>query len=141
VFSAFHILSQFDIPKGAVINGSVGKPAPKITEWTSVNDLKNLRWYFRTHQDQSIRMVDLKEAVDAAKGKIRMIPMETSTQPVANISKEVRSMKQASNQRRFGFRDFAAPGASPGPFLVAAPPFEAREVCHLETKTAGFAAT
>jgi choloylglycine hydrolase len=88
VFSAFHILNQFDIPKGAVINASVGKPTPETTEWTSVNDLENLRWYFRTYQDQSIRMVDLKEAIKAAKGKIRTIPMETSTQPVANVSKE-----------------------------------------------------
>jgi choloylglycine hydrolase len=97
VFSAFHILNQFDIPKGSVINGSVGQPAAEITEWTSVNDLQNLRWYFRTHQDQSIRMVDLKEAIKAAKGEIRTIDMEKSTQPVANVSTEVKSPKQASN--------------------------------------------
>ncbi|MGK2923373.1 MAG: hypothetical protein ACSLE4_11430, partial [Methyloceanibacter sp.] len=59
--------------------------------------LKNLRWYFRTHQDQSIRMVDLKEAIKAAKGEIRIIEMEKSTQPVANVSADVKSMKQASN--------------------------------------------
>jgi choloylglycine hydrolase len=97
VFSAFHILNQFDIPKGSVINGSVGQPTPETTEWTSVNDLKNLRWYFRTFQDQSIRMVDLKEAVKAANGEIRTIEMEQSTQPVADVSTEVKSMKQASN--------------------------------------------
>ncbi|MGK2923258.1 MAG: linear amide C-N hydrolase, partial [Methyloceanibacter sp.] len=82
VFSAFHILNQFDIPKGSVINASVGGAQPEITEWTAVSDLKNLRWYFRTHQDQSIRMVDLKEAIKAAKGEIRIIEMEKSTQPV-----------------------------------------------------------
>jgi len=98
VFSAFHILNQFDIPKGSVINASVGGAQPEITEWTSVNDLKNLRWYFRTHQDQSIRMVDLKEAIKAAKGEIRIIEMEKSTQPVANVSADVKGMKQASNE-------------------------------------------
>ncbi len=97
VFSAFHILNQFDIPKGSVINGSVGKPAAEITEWTSVNDLANLRWYFRTFQDQSIRMVDLKEAIKAAKGDIRTIDMEQSTQAVGNVSAEVKSLKQAAN--------------------------------------------
>jgi choloylglycine hydrolase len=97
VFAAFHILNQFDIPKGSVINGSVGKPAAEITEWTSVNDLQNLRWYFRTHQDQSIRVVDLKEAVKAAKGEIRTINMEASTQAVANVSNDVKSLKQAAN--------------------------------------------
>ena len=70
VFAAFHILNQFDIPKGSVMNAAVGEPTAEITEWTSVADLKNLRWYFRTHEDQSIRMVDLKEALAAAKGEI-----------------------------------------------------------------------
>jgi choloylglycine hydrolase len=97
VFSAFHILNQFDIPKGSVINAAVGQPTPEITEWTSVNDLQNLRWYFRTFEDQSIRMVDLKEAMKAAKGEIRTIEMEKSTQAVANVSAEVKSLKQASN--------------------------------------------
>ena len=97
VFAAFHILNQFDIPKGSVINASVGNPAPEITEWTAVSDLKNLRWYFRTHQDQSIRMVDLKEAIKAAKGEIRTINMEAATQPVANVSTELKSLKQAAN--------------------------------------------
>jgi choloylglycine hydrolase len=97
VLSAFHILNQFDIPKGSVINGSVGQPTAEITEWTSVSDLKNLRWYFRTFQDQSIRMVDLKQAVDAAKGEIATIEMETSEQPIANVSASVKIGKQAAN--------------------------------------------
>jgi len=71
VLSAFHILNQFDIPKGSVQNSAIGGTVDEITEWTSVADLKNLRWYFTTHEDQSIHMVDLKEAVDAAKGEVR----------------------------------------------------------------------
>jgi choloylglycine hydrolase len=97
VFSAFHILNQFDIPKGSVINASVGGAQPEITEWTAVSDLQNLRWYFRTFQDQSIRVVDLKEALKAADGEIRTIEMEKSTQPVTDVSTEVKNMKQASN--------------------------------------------
>lgn len=97
VFSAFHILNQFNIPKGSVINASVGGAQPEITEWTAVSDLQNLRWYFRTFQDQSIRVVDLKEALKVADGEIRTIEMEKSTQPVTDVSTEVKSMKQASN--------------------------------------------
>ena len=92
VLSAFHILNQFDIPRGSVINDAVGGALPEITEWTSVNDLKNLRWYFRTYQDQSIRMVDLKEAMKAAGGEISIIEMETSTQPVKNVSADAKAM-------------------------------------------------
>jgi choloylglycine hydrolase len=65
VLSAFHILNQFDIPKGSVQNLAVGGTVDEITEWTSVADLKNLRSYFRTFTDQSIHVVALKEAVEA----------------------------------------------------------------------------
>jgi choloylglycine hydrolase len=91
VLSVFHILNQFDIPKGSVVNAAVGEPTPEITEWTSVADLKNLRWYFRSFTDQSIRMVDLKEAVAAAKGEISTVEMEGTTQPIANVSASVTS--------------------------------------------------
>ena len=44
------------------------------------------RWYYRTFGDQSIHMVDLRQAVDAAKGETRVIQMEGSTQPITNAS-------------------------------------------------------
>ena len=43
VFAAFHILNQFDIPRGSVQNSAVGGTVDEITEWTSVSDLKNPR--------------------------------------------------------------------------------------------------
>ena len=67
-------------------NSAIGSTVDEITEWTSVADLKNLRWYFRTFGDQSIRMVDLKEAVAAAKGEMRTIEMEGTTQAIGNAS-------------------------------------------------------
>jgi choloylglycine hydrolase len=97
VFAAFHLLNQFDIPKGSVINAAVGEPTPEITEWTSVADLKNLRWYFRTREDQSLRMVDLTEAVAAAKGEISIIEMEATRQPYANVSVELKSAAPVAN--------------------------------------------
>ena len=86
VLEAFHILNQFDIPEGSVQNSAMGEPVDEVTEWTSVADLKNLRWYFRTRTDQTIHMVDLKQAVDAAKGQTKIIKMEGTGQPVANVS-------------------------------------------------------
>jgi len=96
VLAAFHILNQFDIPEGSVVSAAVGEPVDEITEWTSVADLQNLRWYFRTHKDQSIRMVDLKQALDAAHGEIATIDMETSTQPIANVSADAKSTQAAN---------------------------------------------
>ena len=98
VLAAFHILNQFDIPKGSVINGAVGEPTAEITEWTAVSDLKNLRWYFRTHEDQSIRMVDVNEAIAAAKGEIATIEMEENAASlIANVSAALKTGKQAAN--------------------------------------------
>jgi len=97
VLGAFHILNQFDIPKGSVVNAAVGEPTAEITEWTAVSDAKNLRWYFRTREDQSVRVVDLKEAIAAAKGEISTIEMEATRQPIANVSASVKSVNHAAN--------------------------------------------
>ncbi len=96
VLSAFHILNQFDIPKGAVVNSAIGQPVDEITEWTSVADLKNLRWYFRSYDDQSIHMVDLKDALAAAKGAISTIEMEGTKEQIANVSSATTAVKEAA---------------------------------------------
>ena len=84
VFRAFHILNLFDIPAGSVMNAAVGAPVVETTEWTSVTDLAANRWYFRTFEDQTIRVVDLKAALAAANGQITQISME-SKQPVVDL--------------------------------------------------------
>jgi choloylglycine hydrolase len=70
VLQAFHLLNQFDIPKGAARGVEHGKPVADYTLWTSASDLTNLRYYFRTFQNSRIRMVDLKKMdLDAAELK------------------------------------------------------------------------
>lgn len=62
VLEAFHILNQFDIPKGAAREqekDAHGNILADYTIWTSANDLKAKRFYFRTYEDSHIRMVDL----------------------------------------------------------------------------------
>jgi choloylglycine hydrolase len=85
VLQAFHILNNFDIPYGAVRDTQNGPLHAEATIWTSAADLKNLRWYFKTYDDQSIRSVDVTKALAAAQGKIRFIKME-SPQPIIDVS-------------------------------------------------------
>lgn len=85
VLQAFHILNQFDLPQGSVRNAAVGGVQVEITEWTTVSDMTNLRWYFRTFGDQTIRVVDVKEAIKAAKGNPVQVSMD-SEQPIVNFS-------------------------------------------------------
>jgi choloylglycine hydrolase len=62
VIEAFHVLNQFDIPKGAARGHDKdehGNVLADYTIWTSASDLKIRRFYFRTYESSQIRMVDL----------------------------------------------------------------------------------
>ena len=63
VLSVFHILNQFDIPMGICRRPDTdsGEIQCEYTLWSSVTDLNRCRYYIRTYDDSSIRMVDLKE--------------------------------------------------------------------------------
>jgi choloylglycine hydrolase len=62
ILEAFHILNQFDIPKGAVRDlekDEHGNVQADYTLWTAASDLKARQYYFRTYDNSEIRMVDL----------------------------------------------------------------------------------
>jgi choloylglycine hydrolase len=62
ILQAFKILNNFDIPKGAAREAEKdehGNILADYTIWTSANDLKAKRFYFRTYENSQIRMVDL----------------------------------------------------------------------------------
>lgn len=68
VIKAFKILNNFDIPKGSIRENKDdhGNVLVDYTAWTSANDLKAKRFYFRTYDNSQIRMVDLlKQKLDA----------------------------------------------------------------------------
>jgi choloylglycine hydrolase len=74
VLQAFHVLDNFDLPKGALREAEKddhGNILADYTIWTSANDLKAKQFYFRTCQNSQIRMVDLTkmnlEAKDISK--------------------------------------------------------------------------
>src|SRR3984957_15068366 len=79
VLQAFHILNQFDIPKGSARGIDQGKEVSDYTLWTSAADLKNLRYYFRTFDNSRIRMVEMK-TVDLDAKEIRTISMKGEEQ-------------------------------------------------------------
>jgi choloylglycine hydrolase len=78
VLQAFHLLNNFDIPKGSIRSGekdSHGNVMADQTLWTSVCDLKAKKFYFRTYANSQIRSVDLNAmAVDG--GEIQTISMQ-----------------------------------------------------------------
>jgi choloylglycine hydrolase len=77
VLSAFHILNNFDIPKGAARDGHLdehGNVIADYTIWTSAADLKARHYYFRTFDNSAIRMVDLSR-MDLDATEVVTIPM------------------------------------------------------------------
>ena len=61
VLEAFHILNQFDIPKGAAREHQKdehGNVLADYTIWTAASDLKAKQYYFRTYENSQIRMID-----------------------------------------------------------------------------------
>ena len=85
VNAASVMLNNFDIPFGAVREVDNGQIHAEATNWTSAADLKNLRWYFKTYDDQSIRSVDVAKSLAAAQGQIKLIAMD-ARQPVSDVS-------------------------------------------------------
>jgi len=85
VLQAFHILNQFDIPKGAARGVEHGKEVSDYTLWTSAADLKNLRYYFRTYDNSKIRMIDLK-AADLDAKEIRTVSVQ-SKEEIEDVTK------------------------------------------------------
>ena len=67
--SALHVLNNFDLPKGALREPEKddhGNSLADYTVWTSANDLKAKKFYFRTYQNSQIRTADLtKMTLDA----------------------------------------------------------------------------
>jgi choloylglycine hydrolase len=62
VLNAFHILNNFDIPKGAARDHEKdehGNILADYTIWTTANDLQSKQFYFRTYVNSQIRKVDL----------------------------------------------------------------------------------
>lgn len=73
VSDVFHILNQFDIPKG-VVHGSNGI---EQTQWTTAADLKEKKYYYHTYEHRDVGMIDLTK-LDPNSKKIEYFPMDKS---------------------------------------------------------------
>ena len=75
-FNLFHILNNFDIPYGVTQppKGTSESDAD-YTTWTSVSDLNNLHFSWRTYGDPQVKTIDLRQALKASGGQPRLLPM------------------------------------------------------------------
>ena len=78
VYQAFHILNNFDIPQGVVVdrNGT-----SEYTSWTSVTDMKHKIFYFKPYANFQLQKIDLMK-MNLNAQKTRMISMQRSEEIV-----------------------------------------------------------
>jgi choloylglycine hydrolase len=74
MLEAFHILNQFDIPRGAAVGMREGKREADITQATAAADLKGLKYYAHNYHSRRIKMIDLTK-VDFDGGVIVQIDL------------------------------------------------------------------
>ena len=67
IFTAFHILNHFDIPKGSIREKIKGEVFTDYTVWTSAADTKNKVYYYKTYLTQQVEKVDLAVALKGLK--------------------------------------------------------------------------
>ncbi len=86
---AFHILNQFDIPRGSIRGNESGKVVSDTTQWTSASDLTNRRYFYHTYNDRSVRVIDLKK-INLNSPKIMSIKDIQSPGKIKDVSHELK---------------------------------------------------
>ena len=84
----FHILNNFDIPVGSARTTENGVIHSDYSMLSTARDSKNMRYYFKTYEDQTIRMIDLKK-FDLNGKTIKKITTE-SKQPIVDVTKQLK---------------------------------------------------
>ncbi len=84
----FHILNNFDIPVGVAREVHNGVIYSDYSMLTVARDAKNSRYYFRTYDDQTIRMIDLSKFDPNAKS-IKKISTK-SEQPIVDMTNRLK---------------------------------------------------
>ncbi len=89
ILQVFHILNNFDIPVGVAREvDSKGVIHTDYTQFTTARDPQNLCYYYKSYEDQTIRMVDLRK-FDLNAKDVKKLGTK-STQPVVDMSAEAK---------------------------------------------------
>ncbi len=83
----FHILNNFDIPVGVARETHEGIIHSDYTMLTIARDPKNLRYFYNTYDDQTLRMIDLSK-LDFNGKSIKKISAK-NTQPIVDMTENL----------------------------------------------------
>jgi len=89
ILQVFHILNNFDIPIGVAREEHQGVVHSDYTQFTAARDPQNLRYYYKSYDDQTIRVVDLGK-FDLNAKEVRKINTKGSQQIIVDMSAEAK---------------------------------------------------
>ena len=89
ILQVFHILNNFDIPVGVARAVEKGIIHSDYTQFTVARDPQSLRYYYKTYDDQTIRMVDLRK-FDLNAKEVKKITTMGSKQQIVDMSGEAK---------------------------------------------------
>lgn len=87
VFQTFHILNNFDIPVGIAREEHDGVIHTDYTQLTAARDPQALRYYWKSYEDQTIRMIDMT-ALDLDGDRILSVST-AGEQPVLDVTNDM----------------------------------------------------
>lgn len=86
VQQCFHLLNNFDVPIGIEHPEGETPDIPSATQWTSAIDLTNLKVYYKTAYNNTIRCIDLND-IDFSRVKYGSYPLDkVQEQPVERVT-------------------------------------------------------
>ena len=88
----FHILNNFDIPKGFSREVVKGKIYADYTQLTCARDPQTLKYYYKTYNNQTVKEFDLASFDENSK-KILIIDTEADKQVFINVTNELKPLK------------------------------------------------
>ena len=88
----FHILNNFDIPKGFSREVVDGKIYADYTQLTCARDPQTLKYYYKTYNDQNVKEFDLN-TFDSKSKKILILNTDAVKQTFENVNKELKPLK------------------------------------------------
>lgn len=77
---AEHIINNFDIPKGWVREQGGQQPVLEYTEWSSIADIKNRKYYVKTYDNQSLQVIDMAR-LDLDAKTLQLAPLAPAQAP------------------------------------------------------------
>jgi len=78
------VMNNFDLPRGILRNVmDTGVESTEYTLWTSVADTKNLKYYYRVHENPAIYELDLSDQDPT--GAAFLIDNRPSTSPIVTV--------------------------------------------------------